>query len=80
MPGSLFNFVYRIDLNLPVAVFEQNDFRAVFLNTGHGNIFAADHKVNMDQRVVHAQLAVFLFASFGRADQRFSISLPPKAK
>ena len=49
-----FIIYFQTILNLPVAVFQEDDFGTVFFNAGNGNIFRTNHEVNMNQRAVHA--------------------------
>jgi len=55
------------ELNHPFAVLQQDDFSPVCFDAGDSHILAAYHKVHVDDRVVHAQFAVFFFAAFSRA-------------
>ena len=61
-------------LNLPVAVFQQNDRGSIFFDAGNRDVLGADHEINVDERIVHAQFAVSSLRSV--APFRFSCRQP----
>ena len=61
------------ELNHPFAVLQQDDFSPICSDAGDSHIFTANHELHVDDRVVHAQLAVFFFAAFSRAFEVFAV-------
>ena len=60
-------------LNLPVAILKQDDARAISFHAGNRNITSADHEIDMDERIVHAQLAVLFLGALRAALHVFAI-------
>ncbi len=59
----LMNFEQGMELNHPLAVLQQDNLCSIFFDAGDSNILTANHEVDMDHGVVHAQFAVFFLVA-----------------
>ena len=68
------SFEQGMELNHPLAILQQDNLCSIFFDAGDSDVLAANHEVDMDHGVVHAQFAVFFLAAFIRSREVFAVS------